>query len=111
MFTAKGLEIKRTLLDGEVNMTLNAQISKNLGISLFTDEEIEDGEHNDVYLTMVHSENGSNHDFHFLGIDKEGNMMGVDTEGTHFEKGALNVSNILLRCKIEIIEMLENVTS
>jgi len=107
MFESNSLKIKARLLDGEINMTLNSHIKNNLGKSLFTPEQIEDGEHNSVYLTMVHDQSGSNHDFHFLGIDKDGNIMGVDTEGTHFKEGELNVNNILLRCKIEIIEMLE----
>jgi len=109
MFTSEALNSKRKVFEGEVNMTLNALISKNLGKRLFTDEEIEDGEHNEVYLTMVNDLTGDNHDFHFLGIDKGGNLMGVDTEGTNFESGTLTVNNILLSCKIEIIEMLEKI--
>jgi len=110
MFTSEALNSKSNVFEGEVNMTLNAHISKNLGKSLFTPEQIEDGEHNEVYLTMV-KDNGDNCDFHFLGIDSGGNMLGIDTEGDSFHSGGLTINNILLRCKIEIIEMLENVTS
>lgn len=107
MYTAKELNIERELLNSKVNKTLNNLISKNLGKSLFTDEEIEDGEHSDVYLTMIHDETGANHDFHFIGIDKDGNIEGFDVEGNKFETGSLTIRTILLGCKIEIIEMLE----
>lgn len=109
MFTSEALNSKRRVFEGEVNMTLNAHISKSLGKQLFTDEDIEDGNYDLNFLTFVNDEVGSNHDFIFMGIDEGGNILGIDEDGKKFGVGTIKINNILLRCKIEIIEMLEQI--
>ena len=92
-------------LEERVNKTLNEQISKCLGKRVLEDDEIEE---TSSYLTFVDDMTGENIDFRFVGVDAEGNLLGVREDESFFDIGTLRLNNILLRCKIEIIEMLEN---
>lgn len=94
------------LVEKDVNETLNAQISRCLGKRVLEDDEIEECTE---YLTFVDDLTGENIDFRFVGIDMGGNILGVREDDSLFDTGTLRINNILLRCKIEIIEMLERI--
>ena len=92
-------------LEGKVNKVLNEQISKNLGKRVLEDDEIEES---CEYVTFIDDLTGENIDFRFVGVDSGGNLLGVREDESFFDTGTLTINNILLRCKIEIIEMLES---
>jgi len=106
MKDSKVLLFQYQLVEKDVNETLNAQISRCLGKRIMTDEEIEESTN---FLTFVDDMTGENIDFRFLGVDADGNLLGVREDDSLFDTGTLRINNILLSCKIEIIEMLEGI--